>query len=88
MEGKHFLKVGISVSLGVLISISAFAGGTKWPKGWVRVGELGQRPKRISDEFPLSDQGNKGHWKEYEVMSDEFYGSELDSNKWHPTNPR
>lgn len=88
MEGKHFLKVGISVSLGVLISISAFAGGTKRPKGWTRVGELDPKPKRISDEFPLSDQGNKGHWKEYEVMSDEFDDSELDGGKWFPTNPR
>ena len=88
MEGKHFLKVGISVSLSILISISAFAGETKRPTGWVRVGELGPKPKRVTGEFPLSDQGNKGHWKKYELMSDEFDGPELDSNKWHPTNPR
>jgi beta-glucanase (GH16 family) len=88
MEGKYFLKVGISISLGVLISISAFAGETKRPKGWVRVGELGPEPKRITDEFPLSDQGNKGHWKKYKLMSDEFDGSELNSGKWFPTNPR
>ncbi|MHC4800401.1 MAG: family 16 glycosylhydrolase, partial [Planctomycetota bacterium] len=88
MKRKHFLKVGISISLGVLISIGALAGETKRPKGWVRVGEPGPKPKRTTEKFPLSDQGNQGRWNRYQLMSDEFDGPELDGNKWHPINPR
>jgi len=88
MERKHFLKVGISLCIGVFIGISAFGGETKRPKGWVRTGGPGPKPKRVTGEFPLSDQSNQGHWKKYEVMSDEFDGSELDGGKWFPTNPR
>jgi beta-glucanase (GH16 family) len=88
MAGKHFLKGCISISLSVLISISVFAAETKRPNSWVRKGTLGPNPKRITDDFPLSDQSNQGRWKKYELMSDEFEGEALDPNKWYPKNPR
>lgn len=88
MEGKHFIKGGISISLSVLISISAFAAEKKRPNGWIKIGALGPKTKRITDALPLSDQSNQGHWKKYELMSDEFDGSELDGDKWFPTNPK
>lgn len=88
MAGKHFLKGSISISLSVLISVSALAAKTKRPNSWVRKGKLGQKPKFITDDFPLSDQSNQGRWKKYEIMSDEFEGKALDPNKWHPKNPR
>ncbi|MGD0089877.1 MAG: family 16 glycosylhydrolase [Planctomycetota bacterium] len=43
--------------------------------------------KRTSDDFPLSDQENKGGWVKYEPMSDEFNGDKLDEAKWWPFNP-
>jgi beta-glucanase (GH16 family) len=51
-------------------------------KMWLRVGPLGQTPKRVSDAFPLSDQENKRKWVRYEPMSDEFEGNQLDVKKW------
>ena len=88
MAGKHFLKDSISISLYVLIGISVFAAETKRPDSWVRKGTLGPKPNFITDDFPLSDQSNQGHWKKYELMSDEFKGAALDFNKWYPENPR
>ena len=88
MVEKHFLKVCVCFSILALIGVSVFAADSKRPESWLRKGALGPIPKRISKDFPLSDQGNKGHWKKYELMSDEFGGTELDSKKWHPKNPR
>lgn len=51
-------------------------------KEWTRVGSLGETPKRITDDYPLSDQENKGNWVRYEPLSDEFDGEDLDTNKW------
>jgi len=49
---------------------------------WARVGLLGETPRRINDEYPLSDQVNRGDWVKYEPMSDEFNGDDLNTNKW------
>lgn len=49
---------------------------------WTRIGSLAHTPKRISEEYPLSDQENRGNWLRYEPMSDEFDGDDLDTNKW------
>jgi beta-glucanase (GH16 family) len=51
-------------------------------KIWNRTGPLGQTPKRVTDAHPLSDQENKGGWRKFEPMSDEFEGMELDRSKW------
>ena len=77
MVGKHFLKGSISISLSVLISVSVFAAETKRPNSWIRKGTLGPKPNLITDDFPLSDQGNQGQWEKYELMSDEFEGLSL-----------
>ncbi|UCD48822.1 MAG: family 16 glycosylhydrolase [Phycisphaerales bacterium] len=57
------------------------------PETWVRPGTLGPTPQRVTDDLPLSDQGNAGGWVRYEPMSDEFDGAALDSGKWWPRNP-
>ena len=51
-------------------------------KVWLRTGPLGQTPKRVTDDFPLSDQENKAKWVKYGPMSDEFEGDRLDPQKW------
>jgi len=53
-------------------------------KQWTRNGDLGETPERITDEFPLSDQENRGKWFKCEAVSDEFSGTELDTDKWVP----
>jgi len=88
MKEKHFLKGCICFSISALINVNVFAAESKRPNSWLRKGALGPIPKRISKDFPLSDQGNKGHWEKYELMSDEFEGTALDPNKWYPKNPR
>ena len=56
--------------------------------GWTDIKPQPFEPvKRVTDEFPLSDQGNKGGWVKYEPMSDEFNGDKLDEAKWWPCNP-
>jgi beta-glucanase (GH16 family) len=56
--------------------------------GWTRVGPLGETPKRVTNELPLSAQTNAGKWTKYEPLWDEFGGDKLDADKWHPTNPQ
>ena len=51
-------------------------------KVWTRVGPLGETPKHVTSQYPLSDQQNKGDWTKFEPMSDEFEGKELDRSKW------
>ena len=84
-SGIH--KTGMNILLLVLSSTSAIAADRR-PESWTRAGVLGPSPKRITDALPLSDQNNKGNWKRYEPMSDEFNGTELDTKKWWPKNPR
>jgi len=57
------------------------------PETWVRPGALGPTPRQVTDDLPLSDQGNAGDWVRYEPMSDEFDGAALDADKWWPRNP-
>jgi beta-glucanase (GH16 family) len=68
-------------------SIDTFA-AEKPTDSWIRTGDLGSKPQRITNAFPLSDQTNQGNWKKYESMSDEFKGAKLDPNKWYPVNPK
>jgi len=70
----------------VCIACEASAAEEK-PETWLRSGELGPTPKRVTDAYPLSDQANGGNWKKYELMTDEFTGKELDAKKWWPNNP-
>ena len=43
--------------------------------------------QRTTHDFPLSDQANKGNWKKYLPMTDEFDGTVLDAAKWWDHNP-
>ncbi|MBN2315756.1 MAG: family 16 glycosylhydrolase [Sedimentisphaerales bacterium] len=76
------------ICLCLVFAAVCIAENRKPEKGWVRKGELGTKPERVTETFPLSDQANEGKWATYAPMNDEFEGSELDPNKWHPTNPR
>ncbi len=49
--------------------------------------DFSNKPKRINNEYPLSDQKNKGNWTFNRLFSDEFNGSELDNEKWFDHNP-
>ena len=51
-------------------------------KIWSRTGPLGEKPKHVTDAYPLSDQENKGGWAKVEALSDEFDGDNLDLKKW------
>ena len=51
-------------------------------KQWVHKGPLGELPRRVTEDLPLSDQQNRGGWRMVEAMSDEFSGGRLDTNKW------
>jgi acetoin utilization deacetylase AcuC-like enzyme len=49
---------------------------------WTREQPLGETPKRLTEDLPLSDQENRGRWVKFEPMWDVFDGLTLDSNKW------
>lgn len=49
---------------------------------WTRVGPLGETPRRVTNDLPLSHQSEAGVWVKYEPMSDEFEGGSLDTAKW------
>ena len=88
MAKKIIFRGSLSILLAILTNAALLAAEKTFPKSWIREGDLGPKAKHITDSFPLSDQNNKGNWKKYELMSDEFDGTELVPNKWHPTNPR
>src|SRR5215472_1766091 len=52
-------------------------------KHWTRQGPLNQELPRTSEDLPLSDPQNRGHWVKFEPMWDEFQGTALDTNKWN-----
>ena len=55
---------------------------------WTHKGPLPRPlPKRLSHEYPLSDQENRGGWTRFEALSDEFESEQLDANKWWDHNP-
>jgi hypothetical protein len=87
MEKKIIQKIYLCLLLIALAGIDSSAEQSNKPQSWVRTGELGIKPERITDAFPLSDQANTGKWEKYEVMSDEFEGNKLNPNKWYPRNP-
>lgn len=53
--------------------------------GWYDLhgGRPVQSVKRVTDELPLSDQTNTGHWAAYPAVWDEFNGASLDRSKWN-----
>ncbi|HCO94522.1 MAG TPA: glycoside hydrolase, partial [Phycisphaerales bacterium] len=87
MMEKNSQRIFLCLVLILMACENFVVGKSKPTKGWVRTGELGAIPQRVTDAFPLSDQANKGNWIRYELMSDEFEGIHLDSSKWHPRNP-
>ena len=51
-------------------------------KQWTLTGPLGESPRRVTEDLPLSDQQNHGGWRKFEPMWDEFNGPALDTNRW------
>ncbi len=88
MKRKIIQEICLCLLLIAFNGIGTLAADRKPTDGWIRTGGLGHEPKRITNAFPLSDQGNQGDWEKYELMSDEFDGVKLDPNKWHPVNPK
>ncbi len=86
-EVKSALQCRLLISVALLANITLLAAERKPPEAWIRVGDLGPKPKHVTQAFPLSDQSNEGNWKEYALLSDEFDGAKLDPNKWWPKNP-
>jgi len=87
MNKKYVQRICVCLLLIALAGADSPAQQGKPTQSWVRTGELGATPQRVNDALPLSDQANAGNWTKYEIMSDEFEGTQLDSNKWHPRNP-
>ena len=87
MNKKNVQRICVCLLLIALAGADSPAQQGKPTQSWVRTGELGATPQRVNDALPLSDQANAGNWIKYESMSDEFEGTQLDSNKWHPLAP-
>ncbi|MEA3226925.1 MAG: family 16 glycosylhydrolase, partial [Planctomycetota bacterium] len=87
MRKKNVFQICACFLLIVAACGDSFAGKGRPGKGWVRTGQLGDKPRRVTKDYPLSDQANEGNWVKHEVMSDEFVGAELDGEKWWPQNP-
>jgi len=88
---KRQMVWGLLICLAVLCPAAVEIRGDDMPaaggeteEDWVRVGELGPLPERVTDALPLSDQRNAGGWAVYEAMADEFAGNSLDPQKWLP----
>ncbi len=88
MKKRIVNKICLCLFLMAVIGVDTFAADRKPTDSWIRTGDLGPKPKHITNDFPLSDQKNQGDWAKYELMSDEFDGSKLDPNKWYPVNPK
>gem|GEM_PF-1094760 len=86
--GSERLQIGPHVDWTAPAPVSGESGthsnrfDEKKIRQWTRQGPLGDLPRRISEELPLSDQQNRGGWKKFELMWDEFEGATLDTNKW------
>jgi beta-glucanase (GH16 family) len=61
---------------------------TRPPKQYVDSLDFATAPRRTSDQFPLSDQANRGNWQLDNSLSDEFSGRQLNEKKWYPNNPK
>ncbi|MDU0356147.1 hypothetical protein RS130_21655 [Paraglaciecola aquimarina] len=57
------------------------------PPGYTDVIKRSDFVKRQNSQFPLSDQTNKGKWTLNQQFTDEFDSPELNTKRWHPTNP-
>jgi beta-glucanase (GH16 family) len=60
---------------------------TKPPKGYEAKIDRAAMVKRSNDNFPLSDQMNKGGWKIDSQFSDEFETDHVNETRWYPNNP-
>ena len=87
MNESKKIKVAITLIIVLVASGTLSAENTDYSKDWVLKGDLPAEPKRVTADYPLSDQLNGGKWAFYEMFSDEFDGSVLDSEKWWPRNP-
>ncbi len=71
---------GLICSQELVAGTNAF--NEKTIKQWTLKGPLSERPARVSEALPLSDQQNKAGWVKFEPMWDDFNSPTLDTNKW------
>jgi len=88
MKRRIAQEISLCLLFTAVIGVNTFAADRKPTDSWIRTSDLGQKPKQVTNDFPLSDQTNQGNWEKYALMSDEFDGDRLDPNKWHPVNPK
>ena len=60
MRRKIVLEICLCLLLMAVIGVDTFAADRKPTDSWIRTGGLGQKPKQITNDFPLSDQSNPG----------------------------
>lgn len=87
----RLVKIALTRRVALLLSLvllSTCDAAHRRLEGWVREGEIGSCPARVTDALPLSEQEAKGRWLRYGPMTDEFGGVKLDAEKWWPRNPR
>lgn len=58
------------------------------PEGYAGVIDPSGALERHNDVYPLSDPNNSGGWRLLKDDSDEFDGETLDTDRWHPNNPK
>jgi len=76
-------QVAPALCMAAAVAAPAAAGPAD-PKAWVDYpyqADTWPIVRRVTDASPLSDQRNKGHWKRYAPMTDEFGGTALDASK-------
>ena len=57
------------------------------PKGYTAKIPDDQFVIRVNNDFPLSDQNNRGNWTLRTDVTDEFNADELNTQRWFPNNP-
>ena len=83
MKTNLFSTVVILVTTSVNCVADSLPITEKRPtKIWNRTEPLGEIPRHITNAYPLSDQKNQGGWVNFEAVTDEFEGKELDRNRW------
>ena len=81
------LRLSFAIIL-VVVTTSLTAQDLTIPqKNYTAKVDFSNAPKRINDNFPLSDQENKRKWKLQKEFTDEFDGKKLNPIRWYENNP-
>ena len=67
MKKRIIQKIFLCLCLIIIIGANIVTAAEDYVTGWVRTGDLGPKPKRITSDFPLSDQTNQRKWEKYKL---------------------